>query len=112
MSPSINADVVRATRRYEMASFPGVFTATEAHLAVQLSATGLKFFPASLLGPSGIKAVRATLPERPQICAVGGIGLDDFEDYLGAGVHGFGLGSNLTGRGEAPKVYPGRRFLR
>ena len=95
VSPNINADVVRATRRYGMASFPGVFTATEAHLAVQLGATGLKFFPASLLGPSGIRAVLATLPKQPQICAVGGIGPDNFEDYLDAGVHGFGLGSNL-----------------
>ncbi len=95
VSPNIHPDVVRATRLHEMASFPGVFTATEAHLAIRLGATGLKFFPASLIGPSGIKAVLATLPEQTQICAVGGIGPDDFEKYLSAGVHGFGLGSNL-----------------
>ncbi len=95
VAPNINPEVVRAATAHGMASFPGVFTASEAHLAIQAGATGLKFFPAFRLGPAGIAAIRATLPATTPLCAVGGIGPDDFADYLAAGVSGFGLGSNL-----------------
>lgn len=95
VSPNIDPDVVNATRRAGMLSFPGVFTATDAHLAVKLGATGLKFFPASLLGAGGISAIAATLPEGTELCAVGGVGPDEFEVYMKAGVSGFGIGSNL-----------------
>ena len=104
VSPNVAPDVVGETRARGMASFPGVFTATEAHLAIRLGATGLKFFPASLLGAAGIKAVLATVPKTVpktvQICAVGGVGPEDFTSYRAAGVHGFGLGSNLYRPGD------------
>ena len=35
-----------------MVTLPGVFTATEALLAAKAGASGLKFFPASVLGAS------------------------------------------------------------
>ena len=41
---------------------PGVMTPTEALTAINAGARDLKFFPASLLGPDGIKAIRAVLP--------------------------------------------------
>ncbi len=78
-----------------MASVPDVFTATEAHRAIRFGAAGLKFFPPSRVGASGIYAIRAALPETTRICAVGGVGPSDFEDYKAAGVCGFGLGTNL-----------------
>ncbi|MGO8381591.1 hypothetical protein ACC745_39340, partial [Rhizobium ruizarguesonis] len=52
---------------------PGVFTPTEALTAARAGATGLKFFPASVLGPSGITAIRAILPPELTIAAVGGV---------------------------------------
>ncbi len=100
VSPDIAPDVVTEALRLGCASFPGVFTATEAHQAVRLGATGLKFFPASVLGPEGIKAIKATLPDAAQICAVGGVSESDFPAYLAAGTHGFGIGSNLYRRGK------------
>ncbi|WP_424926806.1 2-dehydro-3-deoxy-6-phosphogalactonate aldolase [Amaricoccus tamworthensis] len=95
VSPDINPEVVSATVAAKMASFPGVFTATEAHHAIRLGATGLKFFPASRIGPEGINAIRATLPVSTRICAVGGVGPAQFGAYRAAGVTGFGLGGNL-----------------
>jgi 2-dehydro-3-deoxyphosphogalactonate aldolase len=74
---------------------PGVFTATEALLAVKAGASGLKFFPASILGPSGISAIRAVLPADLMIAAVGGISDKNFVEYTRTGIHAFGLGTSL-----------------
>ncbi|MEM8576730.1 MAG: 2-dehydro-3-deoxy-6-phosphogalactonate aldolase [Pseudomonadota bacterium] len=95
VSPNVDPRVVTAALEAGMACFPGVFTATEAHLAVRLGATGLKFFPAAQLGAAGIKAIAATLPAGTSLCAVGGIGPAEIPAYRAAGVEGFGLGSSL-----------------
>lgn len=95
VSPDANPEVIRAARGAGMVCLPGVFTPTEAHAALRAGASGLKFFPASQLGAAGIKAIRAILPQGTEIYAVGGVGPADFDEYLAAGVRGFGLGSNL-----------------
>ena len=61
-----------------MVTMPGVFTPTEAFLAIRLGASALKFFPASVLGPSGISAIRAVLPATTLVGAVGGVSDKDF----------------------------------
>ena len=61
VSPNTDASVIEATVAAGMVSLPGCFTATEAFSALRAGATGLKFFPASLLGPQGIAAIRAVL---------------------------------------------------
>ena len=62
VSPNANADVIIAAREKGMVTMPGVLTPTEALVAAHAGATGLKFFPASVLGPSGINAIRTILP--------------------------------------------------
>ena len=99
VSPNANPDVISATVANGMFSMPGVLTPTDAHSALAAGASVLKFFPASVLGPSGIKAIKAILPKDLEICAVGGVGPGNFADYLGAGVNGFGIGSNLYSAG-------------
>jgi 2-dehydro-3-deoxyphosphogalactonate aldolase len=74
---------------------PGVFTPTEALAAARAGATGLKFFPASVLGPAGIQAIRAVLPAELEIAAVGGVSDKNFGDYAAIGIRSFGLGSSL-----------------
>ena len=80
---------------------PGVMTPTEALVAIDSGARDLKFFPASLLGPDGIRAIRAVLPDDVRIYAVGGVGAEDFAAYAAAGVDGFGLGSSLFRPGDS-----------
>ena len=65
-----------------MVTMPGVFTATEALLAAKAGASGLKFFPASVLGASGITAIRAVLPADLMIAAVGGVSDKNFVEYI------------------------------
>ena len=74
---------------------PGVFTPTEALLAAKAGASGLKFFPATVLGASGISAIRAVLPSDLTIAAVGGVSDKNFVDYMRAGIYAFGLGTSL-----------------
>lgn len=99
VSPNIDPDVVRRTRGHGMVSLPGVLTPSEALSAVAAGASGLKFFPASVLGPSGIKAMMAILPETIAIAAVGGVSQENFAAYRDAGISSFGLGSSLYAPG-------------
>ena len=63
--------------------------------ALKAGADGLKIFPAGLLGPEGIKAIRAVLPKGTQVYAVGGAGPDNFAEWIAATADGFGIGSAL-----------------
>ncbi|PKA39586.1 2-dehydro-3-deoxy-6-phosphogalactonate aldolase [Rhizobium sullae] len=95
VTPNVEPDVIVRARSYEMVSMPGVFTPTEALAAARAGATGLKFFPASVLGPSGITAIRAILPPDLVIAAVGGVSDKNFADYTKAGILAFGLGTSI-----------------
>ena len=95
VSPNVNPAVIRETKAKRLGSFPGVFTASEALAAIAAGADGLKFFPANLLGPDGIKAIGVILPKTMPVLAVGGVDAANIVAYRKAGVTGFGLGSNL-----------------
>jgi 2-dehydro-3-deoxyphosphogalactonate aldolase len=99
VSPNIDADVMRQAGKYGMVTMPGVFTPTEAFLAIKLGASALKFFPASVLGAKGISAIKAVLPKDANLGAVGGVSDKDFADYAKVGVTVFGLGSSLYAAG-------------
>ncbi|WP_375258433.1 2-dehydro-3-deoxy-6-phosphogalactonate aldolase [Citreimonas sp.] len=102
VSPNCDADVIRATVAAGMQSWPGVFTPTECFAALKAGATGLKLFPASLMDPGGVSAVKAVLPPSAPLYAVGGVAPDNFADWHAAGVSGFGLGSFLFKPGVSP----------
>ena len=105
VSPNVDRQVISRAVALGMRVMPGVMTPTEALAAIDAGARDLKFFPASLLGPDGIKAIRAVLPDDVRIYAVGGVGAEDFAAYSAAGVYGFGLGSSLFRPGDgAEKV--------
>lgn len=95
VSPDANIDVIAETTRRGLNSYPGVFTPTEAFRAFHAGATGLKFFPAEVLGPQGIKAMKAVLPPDLPLYAVGGANPDNFDAYFAAGCIGFGLGTYI-----------------
>lgn len=95
VSPNCNAAVITETRARDMASWPGVMTPTECFAAIQAGATGLKIFPASLMGPEGLKAIRAVLPKGLPVYAVGGAGPSNFAEWVKAGASGFGIGTAL-----------------
>ena len=95
VSPNCDPDVITATRAQGMASWPGVMTPTECFAAIKAGATGLKLFPGSLIGPEGLKALRAVLPNDLPVYAVGGAGPSNFAEWANAGAQGFGIGTAL-----------------
>ena len=95
VSPNCEPELIARTRALGMGSYPGVFTPTECFAAIRAGASGLKIFPAEVMGPAGIKALRAVLPRDMAVYAVGGAGPDNFAEYIHAGCTGFGLGSYL-----------------
>lgn len=95
VSPNLDRSVVPTAVKAGMECWPGVLTPTEAFDALSLGATGLKIFPAFLMGTAGLSALRAVLPYEAQVYAVGGVGPKDFSDWLHAGANGFGIGSAL-----------------
>lgn len=95
VSPNTDAAVIARAANLGMVTMPGVFSPTEALAALAAGASALKFFPASVLGPKGVAAIRSVLPRDCVIGAVGGVSDADFSDYARIGVRLFGLGTSL-----------------
>ena len=87
--------VIRAAKAAGLACVPGAMTPTEAFAALDAGADALKLFPAELISPRIVKAMRAVLPKATHLFAVGGITPDTMAEYVRAGATGFGLGSSL-----------------
>ena len=95
VSPNCDQRVIVATKAAGLQSWPGVMTPTECFAALKAGADGLKIFPASLIGPDGLRAIRAVLPVGTQVYAVGGAGPENFGAWVAASADGFGIGSAL-----------------
>ena len=102
VSPNCDPRVIVATKTAGLQSWPGVMTPTECFAALKAGADGLKIFPASLIGPDGIKAIRAVLPKGTQVYAVGGAGTSNFATWIAASADGFGIGTALYQPGLTP----------
>lgn len=95
VSPNCDVSVIRASKAAGLGSYPGVYTPTECFAALSAGADALKIFPAELMGPAGLKALKAVLPPELDVYAVGGAEPANFGDWAAAGAAGFGLGSFL-----------------
>ncbi|HSH89155.1 MAG TPA: 2-dehydro-3-deoxy-6-phosphogalactonate aldolase, partial [Ramlibacter sp.] len=102
VAPNFDAEVVREAVRLEMVCLPGVLTATEAFAALAAGASGLKLFPAEMISPAAVKALRAVLPADTLLLPVGGIHTGNMAAYRDAGANGFGIGSALFKPGATP----------
>ena len=100
VSPNVNTAVLAQAHSHGMVTVPGVFSSTEALTAIHAGASALKFFPASVLGPGGVSAIRAVLPPDMTVGVVGGVSDKSFKDYAAVGMRTFGLGSSLYKPGD------------
>ena len=95
VAPNFNAAVVKEAVRLGMVCLPGVLSATEAFAALEAGAAGLKLFPAEMIPPAAVKALRAVIAADVALLPVGGITPLNMADYRTAGASGFGIGSAL-----------------
>lgn len=111
--PHSDVHVIKAAKQNGMVCVPGVATLTEAFAALAAGADALKLFPAELITPAVLKAMRAVLPAELRLLPVGGIRPVSMADYVRAGARGFGLGSALYAPGmhEQQVAQRGRDFV-
>jgi len=95
--PIINPEVIAMANRYGKVVIPGAFTPTEIVAAQTAGADLIKIFPAEVLGPEFIKAVKAPLPQA-QLVPTGGITLENISTYIKAGATALGVGGSLVSK--------------
>eukprot|EP01060_Flectonema_neradi_P006839 TRINITY_DN14697_c0_g1_i1.p1 TRINITY_DN14697_c0_g1~~TRINITY_DN14697_c0_g1_i1.p1 ORF type:complete len:514 (+),score=105.31 TRINITY_DN14697_c0_g1_i1:50-1591(+) len=103
VSPNVDAEVIRETRRLGLVSVPGFFTPTEAFVAISCGCNALKYFPAESATPVGLKALRAVLPPHIPVFAVGGVSLSNLATWKESGAFGYGIGTSLYKPGRSPQ---------
>lgn len=108
VSPDCNVAVIAATKGAGLLSYPGCLTPTECFAALATGADGIKIFPSFLVGTKGLQAMRAVLPAAAQVYAVGGVGAENFGDWMAAGADGFGIGTALYTPGMTAQDIRGR----
>jgi len=100
VAPNGDPAVIRAAQDLDLAIVPGAFTPSEALAMTALGVDGLKLFPAEVIPPDGVRALRTVIPDDLPLLPVGGIDPYSLEPYLKAGANGFGIGSALYRSGD------------
>ncbi|MEX1316314.1 MAG: bifunctional 4-hydroxy-2-oxoglutarate aldolase/2-dehydro-3-deoxy-phosphogluconate aldolase [Synechococcaceae cyanobacterium] len=95
VSPVLDESLLHAARNRSLTLVPGVFTPSEVHRARQLGCALVKLFPAVALGIDFWSRLRGPLGPLPTCIAAGGLGVEDVEPWLAAGVDAVALGGAL-----------------
>jgi 2-dehydro-3-deoxyphosphogalactonate aldolase len=99
--PHSDLAVVRHARAQGLSVVPGVATPTEAFAALAEGVDAVKLFPAEMIAPVAVKAMRAVLPKTALLVPVGGMGVETIPAYRATGANGYGVGSTLYVPGRA-----------
>ena len=82
VSPGLTRVMLNASAESEMPYLPGVFSPSEVMAARDIGFEYLKLFPAKQAGGTGmLKALAGPFPEL-KFCPTGGVGKDNYRDYL------------------------------
>jgi 2-dehydro-3-deoxyphosphogluconate aldolase / (4S)-4-hydroxy-2-oxoglutarate aldolase len=94
-SPGFVPEVVACARHADVVVFPGAVTPSEVIEGWKAGADFVKIYPAAAAGgPNYIRALRVPLPQIPLI-VTGGVNQLTAFDYILAGAHAIGVGSEL-----------------
>lgn len=104
VTPHADVSIVRAAKEASLLAVPGFFNPTEAFALLKAGADAIKLFPAELLGPPMLKALRAVLPKEAMVLPVGGVDAKSMPAWKAAGADGFGAASSLYGPGDDPET--------
>ena len=97
ISPNTNVEVIRRTKELGLVSIPGAMTPSEILTAHEAGADYVKLFPASDLGVSYLKAIRAPI-SHVKLMATGGINESNAQAFREAGSVGLGVGGGLANK--------------
>lgn len=103
VSPGLDEGIIQESIRRGIPHLPGVATASEILRARAFGLTWLKAFPASVLGPDWVKAMKGPFPD-VRFIATGGMKAATAPAYLSAGVSVVGLSSDFSSNAGAAAV--------
>ena len=92
VSPTMEEDVITATKAAGLISMPGCATPSEMTKAYKLGADLIKLFPSSMVNMKVIKEIRVPLNHLPLVC-FGGVSAENIQEVLATGVVGVGVAS-------------------
>jgi|SRR5690625_589185 len=95
LSPTLNIETIKMTKRYGVVSMPAAMTPTEILTAFEAGGDIIKVFPSSSLGPSYIKDLLGPMPHL-KLLPTGGVNLNNVNEYISAGAVGVGIGGSLV----------------
>ncbi len=108
VTPHADLSIVRAAKAAGLVAFPGFFNPTEAFALLDAGADAIKLFPAEVLGPNMLKALRAVLPSSAIVIPVGGVDPQHVAPWLAAGAVGLGIGSAIYKPGDDARIVEGK----
>ena len=94
VSPTMEEDVIVATKAAGLISMPGCATPSEMTKAYKLGADLIKLFPASMVNLKTIKEISVPLNHLPLVC-FGGVSAENITEVLATGVVGVGMASSI-----------------
>ncbi len=97
VSPTMEEDVIAATKKAGLISMPGCATPTEMSRAYKLGADLVKLFPSSIVDLKVIKEIKVPLSHIPMVC-FGGVTAENVEEILSLGVVGVGMASSVLNK--------------
>jgi 2-dehydro-3-deoxyphosphogalactonate aldolase len=104
VTPHADLSIVRAAKEAGLFAVPGFLNPTEAFALLKAGADAIKLFPAEVVGPAMLKALKAVLPKDALVIPVGGIDKRSITAWMAAGANGFGAGSSIYRPGDDAKA--------
>jgi 2-dehydro-3-deoxyphosphogluconate aldolase/(4S)-4-hydroxy-2-oxoglutarate aldolase len=95
VSPQLNPEMIKMANRYQAITISGAFTPKEVLESLEAGADIVKLFPAEVVGPQYVKAIKAPLSQTP-IAPTGGVTPQNVHEWLQAGCVAVGVGSYIT----------------
>jgi 2-dehydro-3-deoxyphosphogluconate aldolase/(4S)-4-hydroxy-2-oxoglutarate aldolase len=97
VTPNMDIGVIEYARSRSVPVISGALTPTEVYAAWSAGADMVKVFPCNMFGPQYIRDLRGPYEQIPLV-AVGGVTLDNIQEYFTAGVAAVGASTSLFGR--------------
>lgn len=97
VSPTLEENVILATKKAGLISMPGCTTPSEMSKAYKLGADLIKLFPASVVTLKTIKEISVPLNHIPLVC-FGGVTIENIKEILATGVVGVGMATTILNK--------------
>ena len=95
VTPNTNKSVVKAAHKHGIPVLMGALTPTDIANCIKFKADFIKVFPAGSLGIKYFKDLQGPYSDIP-LMPVGGVNIDNIEEWFEAGAIGVGVGNDLT----------------